>query len=277
MYATATVDDLPHEYYWWLGLQAIGAAIGDRVVLDDYPRVKGNLYVCIYGGSGTGKTRSTTPFYKLLRDALPYEEDKFDESTGTKIINDQGSAEALVKEFSYPLHDPSDMSVKSYAPVRGLLRIDELASFMNRSAKPGSTMKTTLIEMYDKYKETYTHSTITRGKTVVKDPYCQIVSTTQPKAIHSILDKSDAESGFLNRWVFATGVRKVKRRSFGGAVMDLHDSTEYLRGIHAYAGTEMFLGMDDMAIALWDDFFNANVVQIDGGERTENAGDSRHC
>ena len=50
-------DDLPEEYYFWLGLQALGFAIGNNVRLLDSPAVKGNLFVCLYGPSGIGKTR----------------------------------------------------------------------------------------------------------------------------------------------------------------------------------------------------------------------------
>lgn len=95
-------DDLPDEFYFWLGMQALGFAIGRETELGDNPHVRGNLFLCLYGGTGMGKSRATGHLTRLLREALPYDHEDTT-NTGTYLMPSPGSAEALVDGFSKPV------------------------------------------------------------------------------------------------------------------------------------------------------------------------------
>ena len=71
---TANLNMLvPKEYLLFLGLQAIGAAIGRDTYLDEYPQnVYGNLNICTIGKSGIGKSRANIPFVRMMREVLPF-------------------------------------------------------------------------------------------------------------------------------------------------------------------------------------------------------------
>lgn len=260
---SCTIDDLPHEYYFWLGLQAIAFAAGTDQLLGDFQDVKANLYVCIYGSTGSGKSRALAPYVKMLEDALPYEEDPFDVSHGTRILSSPASAEALLKMFVREVQEPSTMTVTELAQVRGLLRIEEFASFIARASRSSNPMKETLIELYDILNRDMKHTSIGGGTLKAHSPFCQMVTTTQPAAIHDFLRRTDAHSGFLNRWVFATGKRRRDRISYGGVRIDTTAATTLLRSLHiqcrANPTTHELTGD---ALTEWDNFFQTKIVPL---------------
>lgn len=260
---STTIDDLPQEYYFWLGMQALGAAAGSDVILEDYKPVKPNLYLCLYGKTGSGKSRALDPFMKLIKQALPYEEDPLTASTGTKILPSPGSAEALLHSFKQEMMNPSTMKPDGLAPVRGLLKVEEFAAFVSRASRQSSTMKEMLIELYDVYDNPVTHYALSQGpKLEVPNPFCQMVTTTQPKAIHSFMHRSDADSGFMNRWVFATGTRRKERISHGGVRMDISGSVDMLKTIRAWASTGHEMRLENDALKAWDQFYQANLSEM---------------
>ncbi len=72
---TVTVDELPEEYHLWLGLQMVGLAAGDSAVLMERNPIKGNLFLCLFGSTGVGKSKAVRSQALLLREALPYDDD----------------------------------------------------------------------------------------------------------------------------------------------------------------------------------------------------------
>lgn len=160
------------------------------------------------------------------------------------------------------INDPADMSV-SIHPMRSILKTEELASFMGRASRQGNNIKPTLVELFDAHNNELRYYAISRGADiVVPNPYFQMVATTQPKAIHEFLSRTDTYSGFLNRWVFASGTRRVKRLSHGGKKVDLTDSIELLKTVKMWADPGICLEMEPDALKAWDDFYQAEISPL---------------
>lgn len=258
---TTSEDDLPEEYYLWLGFMAVGFAIGNDAVLADNPPVHGNLFLCLYGPSGIGKTRATGVLRQLLRKALPY--DHADEhSRGVYLAPVAGSAESLIDCFSKPIYDPTQPGVVTgYASVRGLVRVDELSSLIGRANRSGSTLKPTLMEFYDGY-ETIELRSRGHGHTKAENPFCSAVTSTQPGAVRQLLLQHDADSGFVNRWVFAAG-RPKELVSYGRDAMSLDHLVPLLQGLRTWAGTRRReVRLEGEAFEVWDEFFHTRIEPI---------------
>lgn len=257
-------DDLPEEHYFWLGLSALGLAAGRDCYLNDYPPVFGNLYICLFGSSGSGKTRAVGNLSRLVREALPH--DPLDpHSTGTKMVPTPGSAEALIDSLTNPVFDPADPKhIIEYAPIRGMLRFDEFATLAARAAWSGSSLKPILMELFDGYGPVSVH---TRGSGIVTtDNY--LVSTftsTQPGAIRKLLGGADIDSGFLNRWVFTLGPAKsmasYQRGSINtqGLVGPLQNARRWCR--HAIPNPTV-VDLSPEAVDEWEKFFRAKIEPL---------------
>jgi hypothetical protein len=262
-----TQDDVTEEYYFWLGLTAVGIAAGRDCTLADSPPVTGNLFVCLFGPSGDGKSRSMRPLVELLSTAIPYDPDD-EYSTGAMLVPTPGSAEALIDSFSKPVYDPSDpKKLLSYAPVRGLVRMDELAGLLGRSARSGSVFKPTLMEFFDCYNrvELKTRGT---GHVIAEQPFASFITTSQPRAIRDLVRESDARSGFLNRWIIACG-RNKRKVSFGRKAIDISRCIDPLREIRAWASSHSRITMSDEALDVWDTFFQGVLEPERRGDDTD--------
>ena len=257
-----TIDDLPHEYYFFLGMMALAAAVGADVYLEDYLAIKANLFIVLYGKTGAGKSRALRQLKMLLEKVLPYNADAHTESKGSLILPTPGSAEALLDMFDHPIQDASTMAVTHHMPVRGLVSIEEFASFAARASRHGNPMKETLIELHDVFDSTVSYRTRTGGLVKAKAPFCQTVTTTQPKAIHNFMRRSDADSGFMNRFLFAVGTRRVERISYGAVTFDMTDAENRLRDVHTWSLSGHVYTLTDDAFDEWNVFFREKLVPL---------------
>lgn len=232
--AICTQDDVPEEYHFWNGMIALGLAVGRDVTLYDFVPVHGNLFVCLLGNTGDGKSRSYSHLKKLLLSALPH---KWDDPASKGVVQaaSMASAEALIHAFSKPVPDPINPKlIAYYAPVRGLIEFNELSALIGRTQRQGNLLKPTLMEFYDATPEVTTMS-MTGGKKLAAEPFGSAFTTTQPRALRELISKSDADSGFLNRWVFASGQQK-QRIAIGGHNVDITPAIDPIRKIHGWAG-----------------------------------------
>lgn len=254
-------DDLPEEYYFWLGLMAVGLAAGDQAVLTDDPWIKGNLFVCLYGPSGIGKTRAASRLVRLLSKALPHD-DQDPASTGTMLVPMPGSAEALIDAFSKPIFDPADpKKIIGYAGVRGLVRFDELSSLIARSNRVGSAIKPTLMEFFDSYTAV---DIVSRGAGRVRAEhhFAASVASTQPGAIRDLLVQTDADSGFINRWVFASGPLKPLR-SYRTTSIDIDHLKQPLNELRQWSSLRHHeIKLEGPALSVWTSFFQSTIEPI---------------
>lgn len=251
-----TKYDLPDEYFFWLGMQALAAACGDDVTLTDQPHIEPNLFVCLYGPSGIGKSRATRVLTDLLKMALPYDADD-PGSTGCYLTPMPGSGEALLDVFSKPERDPLDpKKIIAYRQVRALVRFDELASLVGRGARSGSTLKPSVMGLYDGS----VMDTTSRGVGVIRaeNPYCQMLSTTQPKAIRELLVQNDSDSGFINRWIFAVGQPK-RLVAYGREPFDPKPLSGSLQQIRSWASSGRDFTLEGDVLDKWSEFFAAEI------------------
>lgn len=264
----ATIDDCPHEYYFFLGLQALAAAIGNNVILMDNPQVRGNLFVCLYGPSASGKSRAMEHQRQLIAEALPYyAPDVYQAPGGVHLPGTPGSSEQLLDFFRYDILDSGTNAVVDHASVNGLMKIDEFAALTKRDMRNGSTYKETLIELFDTYSGDIRHSTKTGGEVVVRSPYAQIVTGVQPFVVREILGKSDEYSGFLNRWLFAGGRPRVSRIAYGVRPPDLNLPISMLRRIQLWAqtGTPEY-SLSGSVLQAWEDHYHSKVSPIEDSD-----------
>jgi hypothetical protein len=240
------IDDVPEEYHFWNGLVAISMACGRDVMLMDRKPVLGNLFLCIVGKSGMGKSRALGHMTQLADMALPYDpSDPMDR--GVKPINTPGSGEVLIHQFSKPIYDTSGAKpvIMGYAPVRGIVDFDELSALVARTSRQGSTLKANLMQFFDGRK-TVTSASMASGDLRAELPYACVTAGVQPKALPGLLTDTDAVSGFLNRWLFVSGTPK-KRMAIGGKVIDIRPCVGPLQKIHEWANGRGMLPWSDEA------------------------------
>ena len=266
-----TNDDSPEEYHFWHGLLGLGHAVGRKVTLDDSRPVYGNLLVCLLGGTGTGKSRSQGWLNQVVKEVMPYKETGT-ETQGTKITAIPGSGEYLIKAFSYEGRDPANSKISlGYQPVNGVVDFDELSALLVRANRQGSTLKSTIMGFADARDEVKVGS-LTHGEYVAVQPFCSIIASTQPRAVRSILNKTDTASGFLNRWVFAGGPAK-EREVIGGShsntVIDLTRAKQELKLVHGYGGIERRITLDDKALQALKRFYRTKLFPIQQKDDTD--------
>lgn len=252
-------DDLPDEYYVWLGLLAVSMACGNDVTMNDTKPVRPNLFVCLLGPTGVGKTRSISALEGVLSEALPYDYDD-PRSKGVAQIPNPGSAEALVDSFSRPIKDdPLDTKkVTGYGEVRGLLEINEFADLVAGASRGGNKIKPMLIGLYDKFSDTVVNS---RGSGTVRaaKPFCSVVTSTQPESIRDLIVDSDTSSGFGNRWIFVAG-RPKKLVALGRGPLDLSSTIEPLMTIHGWAEPGRSIDLQPEAAEVFTAFFDEHIA-----------------
>lgn len=256
-----TVDDLPEEYYFWLGLQAIGLGIGHDTGLEDVPPVYGNLYIVLVGGTGVGKSKSIGHLTRLLREAIPYDESD-PNSKGTRIVSNPSSAEALLDKF-VRIEQPEDDPIQ-YFPVRGLVKFAEMGDLIDKSSRVGNPIKFTAMELYDSYDTVEQHS---RGHGSIRavEPFCSMVTTTQPASIRENLKMADARSGFGNRWVYVVG-RGKPHQPFGTHDPDMDPVVAALRGLRAHYANKNTVPWTSEARDVFSEWFFRVVAPRKGND-----------
>jgi hypothetical protein len=261
-----TIDDLPHEFYYGLGLQALGFAGGRNNVLTDFQDVKPNLYICLYGRTGLGKSRSMRPYLQLIEEAFPFSADKTSDPEGVKIIPTPGSGESVIDAFRWDVFDSSTNQFDHMAEISGLVRHEELSGLVSRAARQGSSIKEVLMEMYDVHNGDVTTHSRTSGVAKAHNPFCQMISTTQPNAIHAFLRRVDIESGFLNRWLFMAGVPRVAPIAYGGVFQDIAIPTQLLKDTYVWARTGHKFHLQGDALDAWIGFFKSEMSPYKSGQ-----------
>lgn len=257
---TVVVDDIPEEYHFWNAMIALGFAVGRDVRLYEGKPVYGNLFVCTIGHTGSGKSQASYHLGTLLTAALPHDwNDAF--SKGVRKVSSPGSAEALIHAFQKPVADPTDpKKVLFNAPIRGMIEFSELSALMGKASRMGNVSIPVLQQFYD-MDDSVATSSMTHGIKEATKPFASALTTTQPRALKGLLKKSDADSGFLNRWVFAPGVDK-KRVAIGGDLIDITPAVGPLQEILAWAssfGPTDYMRWSDEAFKLFTEFFNKIV------------------
>lgn len=252
----AEKDDLPEEYYFWHGLTAIGLANNNLATLQDNPVVKANFFICLYGSTGIGKSRSTNNLIRLLREAFPYDHSSPDPNN-VYLIPSPGSSEALIDSFVAKADKDDDKTI----PVTGFVKFDELSTLIGRAERSGNPMKPTLMEFYDSYNPVE-HRTRGHGIIIAEDHFASCATTTQPRAIRDLLTQTDADAGFINRWIFPSGPGKTPI-PYGREDIDISGCVDPLKNIQEERDLMTLpreVGLTATAMKVWSEFFFDVVV-----------------
>lgn len=210
-------DDTPEEFHFWNFMNLIGMSIGKKAFVPDTKPVYGNIFTCIVGRTGAGKSRSESHLFELIRQAVPFDETDH-LTTGVRMAQNPGSGEFLLKSFIHEVPDdtwtpPPGTKGKPAPPmlknpsVKSLVAWPELSILVAKAGAKGSTLQEHIISLYDCVPEISTGS-MTHGITRVENPFCGIMSTTQTDRLPALLSSQDVASGFLNRWLFILGTPK---------------------------------------------------------------------
>ena len=261
-------DDSPEEYHFWNFMVLIGLILGKDVGLVDAEIVYGNLLVCIVGQTGVGKSRSERHLAKLINSVMPFD-DTLDASKGIKIVSGSGSGEYMMREFQHFTPDPrSTAKIKfpdiPHPGIRGLVKWSELSEMVGKSSGTGSTVKEKVMELYDASGDIQ-YGSLAHGKTVVKNPFGSVITTTQPESIRRLLSRDQVTSGFLNRWIFASGVPKIIHPR--GSLIDPTVSKADLLLLREWANSKSVQGrgFQDIEVdagEVYDEFIVNNLAKL---------------
>lgn len=250
------IDDVPDEYNFWNAMMALGLAVGRDCKLYDRTPVLANIFVCLVGYTGDGKSRSFRHLYDLLTAALPFDAAS-DMPKGVQVIKTPNSAEVLVHSFDHRAIDLSTGSPSTQrVPVRGLVEYNEMAALVGRTMRTGtSTIKPTVMEFFDSPDTISFRSMKYAAPIVAKEPFAGMFTTAQPALFKLLFDDADINSGFMNRWIFATGQRKDSI-AIGGEVVDITPCVKPIQAIHGWAGYGRDVLWSNQANAHFTDFFH---------------------
>ena len=247
-------SDLPKEYYLWIGLVGLGMTVGNNVQMDDATPVRANLLVCLLGPSGVGKSRAISPMITLL-----------DELGGVERT-DPESAQAIHRRLLKQTIDANGSDVvAAHEPVKYLAYIDEFSSLIARQARSSSTIKQAFMQLYDSASPWGYDAKIDPLERA-KDHFVSVLTTSQPAVLGSLLDRNDANSGFLNRWVYASGIVPPPRSLITDNPLDIPFFVKLLRKIRTWSETVTEpLQFETQAFQKWDKFFHKNLAKFRDG------------
>lgn len=263
------VDDVPEEYHFWHGMLALSLVCGGNVVAQDQPDVHANLFVCLLGTTGSGKSKAKRNLLEVLSKAAPYQINQHG-TNGVLLAPSPNSAESWVNSFQQNLYqNPSSPKlVTGHGSVRGLVEFTELHGLMAKTDRAGSNLRDVLIDFFDCVPEITSGAVgVEGGKRIAKSPHCSVLSTTQPEVLNQLLTESDNDSGFLNRWLFVGGPQK-KKINFPNKIGNLSQASELLKSIFIWGGSSSHKAVFTKEAKLlfnkyWDDFMEADTKKFD--------------
>lgn len=231
---TCSNDSAPEMFHFWNGMLALGLSCGRSVALKDRKPVYSNLFVCLMGRSGMGKSNSKSHLYEILREALPYDSSDM-LSLGVKAMRGVASGEELIAQFENPEYDPTNPKrIVQYREVRGLIHYGELTGLIGRANRAGqSQLKDTVMEILDAEPVLGTSSR-TGHKIEAHEPFGSIWTSSQPKIIKGLLHEADQSSGFVNRMKLIYGTPK-EHDILDNTIIDLTHPTQLLKEVHNWS------------------------------------------
>lgn len=274
----AVTDTCVEEYHFWHGMLALSTAIGRDAYLVDNPNVYGNLYICMLGGSGSGKSKSKRHMDHVIREAMPVGHSTSMASNGApatsagkilKEVTTPGSGEFLIEQFSERILAPAGgskaVTVIGYEPVRGIISFSELSVYKALAGRQGSSLGSLMLDFYD-CKDRISSGSRGGGTLVAEYPYASALTTTQPRSLAKLLTHADEDSGFLNRWLFVGGKVKPARFIEPGKP-SFHRSSKLLEHIHHWASGGREITFDPKVVTKaqqdLNDFVQPDMIQND--------------
>lgn len=212
----------PDEFHFFNFLVMAGLICGKDVALEDEPNAYANLYTCVVGPPGMGKSLADGYTEKIMRQE--YRFDKTDNTTkGIHIIGGAGSGEALAKALHYelpgitPLNPPPNFRPPPPIKVGGVTamgKYGELSYMAAKSANSSSTLEPMMQALFDTASGHAGGQSLSGGEYYADDFFFSASTTTQIKRMRSLFGGEKVDSGFVSRWVFILGTRKQVRARY---------------------------------------------------------------
>ena len=219
----------PDEFHFFNFLTMLGLICGKDVALEEEPNVYANLYTCVVGPPGMGKSLADGYAEDVLRREFPFDSSD-PHKRGVNVIKGAGSGESLADSFHFTItqqpitpvamgsNPPASANAKPQkvrvGGVTGYAKYGEFAQLVAKSSGKGSTLETTLQDLYDTAAAHCGGKSMGGGQYYADDYFCSVSSTTQIRRLRSLLAGDKVESGFVSRWVFVLGTMKPPKARF---------------------------------------------------------------
>lgn len=205
---------IPPEFFIMLGFQALGLACGHHLqTVTNQGVLNASLMLTLIGPSGSGKSLALERMTDLFLEGGSRWDPNL--GTGIKVFTTPGSPEQLLKTMRHDVEDPGDPLTKVEVPVTGLLKEDELATFVSKASRKGGThMKQRVMGFHDFRKRrvepemVFEDGSLTHGERDVHDSYFAATFLSQTAVIRSQVEEADMYSGFMNRIIPVFGRRR---------------------------------------------------------------------
>lgn len=273
-----TKDDVPEEYHFWTVLSLMSVICGRDVCLWEASPVYSNIFTCMIGRTGAGKSQADGRAYDLAAMAVPHQEGN-EMNRGVKIISSPGSGEDLSKHFQHRIPSPvpapqpgqkgqpkvivPDIEVDS---VRGLVKYGEMQKIVAKMRSQSSSLESILLELYDTSRAPMGGSSLTGGSTKAMNYFGCLTTTTQLDMARRLLTSDQIDSGFLNRWIFVIGKEKPRISRphpipMDSLIGDMRQLSEWARGIALHHGGRIEFDESTGGSGEIFDAFNLDIAQ----------------
>jgi hypothetical protein len=217
--STVCTDDSPEEYHVANFLMLIGLMMGKDVYLEDEQPVFGNVFTCLVGDTGVGKSKPDRYIRKLIRRIAPFEPEVWN-TNGVRMIRNPGSGQYLTSLFRHETDDDesepetnsagkkSKKKIRTNPSVRAWVSWPEMSGMLTKGDREGKTQPT-LIDLYDGSEEIGGGS-LTHKEYSAENAFGSVSTTVQTAVLKSIVRPDDVINGFLNRFWFILGNKKEK-------------------------------------------------------------------
>jgi hypothetical protein len=199
------VTDIPDEYFLWSIYTALGAMIGRRVELvNGRGAVDPALWTVIVGATGSSKSTVAVEMDHILSKVAPVKD-----GAGVKLLGVPASGEKFIEQLRREDVDTTQVvpTMVEFPNASNFMYSDEFSLLGQLLSRAGSTLASLLLQVYGLKRDYVLRPTesMSRISFPVTGPMLCILSTTQPNRISQMLSKFDVASGFMNRFVFASG------------------------------------------------------------------------
>lgn len=254
----ASGDECPTPYKIWSGYSLLGAVLGRKVWTfhGDYFMVLPNLYVCLVGDAGSGKSTAKNVAKKIITKAFPNYPTSASFQSHQDIIDQMCNAEPhLWKDEAGIYFDKVPQKLYDYRPF--YLISNELASLLSTDKKG---MVEFLVDIYDENEfstgfKTQRNATPDR-KQKLENPYVSLLCCAVPKWFMGNL-KLDLFDGGLGRRLIIVSANKEKLvddpRMPEGAKEAFNRAVEHLREAEALVGP---LKRTPAAMSWWKQWYH---------------------
>ena len=199
------VNEIPDEYFIWSIYTALGSLIGRRVEMASADgAVDPALWTVIIGGTGSRKSTVAIEMEAILGHVAPPSG-----SEGVKLIALPASGEKYMDVIRRDEVIGVGESVESVecTNAASFMYVDEFSALGTMLARPGNTLGSVMLQTYGLHRDRLVRPPEALGRITfpVTGPMVSVLSTTQPSRIANLMDRYDVASGFMNRFVFASG------------------------------------------------------------------------